>query len=77
MTYQEKFEELRSKFAKASNKYMNADKALSEVSGFGDIGLMEDFANAKGEFEIAGNNYHEFLVFAKRNNAKPEDEFGR
>lgn len=77
MTYQQKFDELRDEFAIKSDKYIRADKALSELSGFGEINLVDNFANAKMDFEIAGNNYHNFLVFAQKNNAKPEDEFGQ
>jgi len=77
MTYQQKFDALRNEFAEASDKYIKADKALSEVNGFGDTGLIENFANTKRDFEITGNNYHKFLVLAKNNNAKPEDEFGQ
>lgn len=75
MTYQQKFDELRNAFGESSDKYIRADKALSEVIGFGDASLIENFANAKREFEITGNNYHNFLLFAKNNNAKPKDEF--
>lgn len=76
MTYQQKFEELRNDFAEMSDKYIKADKALSEVRGFGDSDLLENFVQAKRDFENAGNNYHDFLVIAKKANAKPEDEFG-
>ena len=77
MTYQQKFDELRSDFAEARDKYLKIDKALSEVNGFGDISLISDFANAKRDFEITGNNYHNFLAFAQKNDARPSDEFGQ
>jgi hypothetical protein len=77
MTYQEKFDELRNEFAKSSDKYIKADQSLSEVNGFGDSELIEKFAVAKKDFEIVGNDYHHFLDFAKKNNAKPEDEYGK
>ena len=77
MTYQQKFDELRSDFAEASDKYLKVDKALSEINGFGDISLISDFSNAKRDFEITGNNYHNFLAIAQKNDAKPNDEFGQ
>ena len=41
MTYQQKFDQLRNAFAESSDKYSRADKALSEVKGFGDAALIE------------------------------------
>jgi hypothetical protein len=76
MTYQQKFEELRNEFAKASDKCSKADKELSEVNGFGDLRLIDNFADAKREFQTVGNNYHNFIDYAEKNNAKPEDEYG-
>ncbi len=74
MTYQEKFELLRDEFVKTSDLYIKADKELSSINGFFDISLIENFTTAKRDFEIAGNNYHNFLVIAKNNNARPTDE---
>ncbi len=75
MTYQEKYEQLHNEFAEKSGKYLNADRELSSVNGFFDGSLLNNFAIAKSEFEIAGNNYHLFLTFAKANNASSTDIF--
>ncbi len=77
MTYQQKFEELRKEFAEASDKYIKADKALSEANGFADTYLIDNFANTKKAFEITGNNYHQFILSANKNKVRSEDEFGQ
>lgn len=76
MTYQEKFVELREEFAKASDKYLKIDKEISEVNGFGDISLVSKFQRAQNEWEIAGNNYNNFLSYTTNNKINPNDECG-
>lgn len=75
MTNKQKFDQLRVKFAIESDKYLRADKELSEDKGFVDANLVEKFSKAKKAFEIAGNEYHNFLSYAVRRNAKLEDVF--
>lgn len=73
MTYQDKYEQLRAEFIKKTDKYIKADKELSDVQGFFDSLLIDKLVQAKSEFEIACNNYNNFLVMVRKNNVKPMD----
>lgn len=73
-TYQQQFEIYHLEFAEKSSAYIKAEKKIT-YSGFGDTALMDDFLFKRKEFEIAGNNYHNFLAYCKKVNAKPNDVF--
>jgi len=75
MTYQQRFEELHNIFTKESNRYIRAEKELSSIMGWGDSTELNDFLNAKKEFEEAGNNYHNFLSYVRKNNISPDEVF--
>ena len=75
MTNQQKFEELRGIFAQKTEKFIQAEKQLSSILGWGDSSELNDFLNSKLEFEQAGKKYHDFILKAKENNFVPEGEF--
>ena len=75
MTNQQKFEELRSIFARKTEKLVQAEKQLSSILGWGDSSELNEFLNAKLEFEQAGKKYHDFILQAKEKNFLPEQEF--
>ena len=75
MTYQEKGDELRKIFTQKSENFISAEKAISSFFGWGDSTELTEFINAKMEFEVAGNEYHDFLVFVKENNISGEQEY--
>ena len=74
MTYQEHFNNLRSDFSKTSNKLIAAENQLSETNGFGDMDLLNNFYNAKREFQNAANEYYNFLNHAREQKIQPSDE---
>ncbi len=39
--------------------------------------LLNKFFATKIDFEIAGNNYHNFLSYCRDNNVSPNDEFAQ
>jgi len=75
MTYKQKLDQLREEFAIKSDKYLLADKELSEDKGFVGGNLVGKFAKAKRDFEIVGNEYSNFLAYAVKNKAKLQDDF--
>ncbi len=74
MTYQEYYNKLQEEFAKRSDKFIKAEKNLSEANGFADINLLSDFSEAKRRFDEAANKYHEFLNYVKEHGIDPNDE---
>lgn len=75
MTFQEKFDELHKDFAKKSDEYIKADRSLSDINGFGDAQAPLDFINKKQEWQLAANNYHNFLTYFKNSGKGPSDTF--
>ena len=75
MTYKEKLKELYNIFAEKSQVVLKADNTISETNGFGDINEMTDYQKADIEFKIAGNNYHNFLLYCKKYVIDMETEF--
>jgi hypothetical protein len=75
MTYQEKFNELQQRFEQKSEAYIQAQKALSSILGWGDSDELNTFLNARVEFEEADNAYHELLNQLRSNNISPEETY--
>jgi hypothetical protein len=73
MTYQQQFDKLQKEFAEASDKYINTNNEAASINGFFD--LISNLEISKKEFEMKANNYYNFLAYAKRNDAKPQDIF--
>lgn len=61
MTYKEKFEKLRAEFHLKGERLINAEKGLSSILGWGDSGELNDFINAKSEFDEISKEYHTFI----------------
>ena len=75
MTYQQQFDKLQKEFAEASDKYIKTNNEVASINGFFDFDLISNLETSKKEFEVKANNYHNFLAYAKKNNAKPQDIF--
>ena len=75
MTNQQKFDELRGIFAQKTEKFIQAEKQLSSIFGWGDSSELNEFLNSKLEFEQAGKKYHDFILQAKEKNLLPDGEF--
>ena len=75
MTYQEYFEQLRSEFAKTSERYINTEKKMTQdMDGFFDKALYDEFVKARDAWSAASNDYNGFLSFVERMNINPYDE---
>ena len=74
MTYQELFEKLQKKYAEKADIFMKMDKEISQVSGFGDIGDLANYNTAKTEWQLAHNDYWNFLSNTKGRDINPNDE---
>ena len=75
MTYQEKFEALRKDFHRKGNRLIDAEKALDSILGWGDSSELNEFLNAKAEFDEAAKLYHDFISNVQKNNIEPTREF--
>jgi hypothetical protein len=73
VTYQEKFEELRNRFAIATDRYIKANQEVADIHGFFDKSLLENLSKAKNEFQNTGDEYHSFLSYIKREKKSPND----
>ncbi len=75
MTYQEKFEALRKDFHEKGNRLIDAEKALDSILGWGDSSELNEFLNAKAEFDEAAKLYHDFISNVQKNNIEPSKEY--
>lgn len=71
MTYKQKLDELRIDFAKKSEEYLLAEKDLILIGGFIDTSFFNKVLEAKNEFDIAANTYHDFVAFIINNKVDP------
>jgi|GEM_PF-2459478 len=75
MTYHQKFEELRADFHLKGERLINAEKSLSSILGWGDSDELNEFLNAKAEFDEASRTYHDFISIVKDKSILPETEY--
>jgi hypothetical protein len=75
MTYQQKFEELRADFHRKGEVLINAEKGLSSILGWGDSTELNDFVNAKSDFDQSAKVYHDFIARVKEKNVNPDDQY--
>jgi hypothetical protein len=75
MTYGERFEQLRLEFHVKGERLINAEKGLSSILGWGDSGELNDFINAKSEFDEISREYHSFIEQVKQGNIDSATEF--
>lgn len=75
MTWQEKFSQLQKTFIEKAEVYIPLEKEISSVQGFGDMDEMSQYYRAKKEWQIAGNNYNDFLSRLRGKVIDPNAEF--
>ena len=75
MTYKEKFEQLRAEFHLKGERLINAEKGLSSILGWGDSGELNDFINARSEFDEISKEYHSFIDIVKEGKIDVNTEY--
>ena len=75
MTYAERFEQLRREFHLKGERLINAEKGLSSILGWGDSSELNDFVNAKAEFDEISKEYHSFIDHVKQGNIDSATEY--
>ena len=61
MTDQERFEQLQKRLIETGEKFMDADKKLSQEKGFVDAEILANYYSTKKEWQLASNDYYSFL----------------
>ena len=74
MTYQELYEKLQKEYSEASQVYLKMDTELSQINGFGAMDSLPKYAQAKSDWQVATNNYWNFLAMVKKNGIDPNGE---
>lgn len=74
MTYQQLFEKLQKELAEKADVYLRMEKEVAQVKGFGDMGDLMEYRKAKGEWQVASNNYWGFLANIRGRDINPNDE---
>ena len=75
MTYGQRFEQLRNEFHLKGERLINAEKGLSSILGWGDSDELNDFVNAKNEFDKISREYHSFIDHVKQGNIDASAEY--
>ncbi|OJW82084.1 MAG: hypothetical protein BGO69_15920 [Bacteroidetes bacterium 46-16] len=75
MTWQEKFTELQKAFIEKGNVYIPLEKEITSVKGFGDMDELSAYYKAKKEWQLAGNQYNDFLSRIHGKNIDPNGEY--
>jgi hypothetical protein len=74
MTYQQKFQELKTQFSIASQKYITLERELSSAHSTDDISFSQEYLNSKNEWLGICNSYHGFICYCIQKGVIPEDE---
>lgn len=74
MKAQEKYDYHSQKVSEAWQRLLDADKELSEISGFGDIDSVPKYKRAYADWQFAQSNFSNYVSWLRNNNVKPDDE---
>lgn len=75
MTFKEKFKELHKEVEERWDKYSKADTEISQNFGFVDRKKLDDLKAFYRDWQIAANEYHNFLSLFGKSGKTPADEY--
>ena len=62
MDRQEQFDKLSRRLSETGQKFLEADKRLSQEKGFIPAEILSEYAQSKHDWQLASNDYHTFLA---------------
>ncbi len=74
MTYKDKYNELLAASTATWNKFLEVDKELSSINGFGDSKLLPAYNTAYNDCRYAQANFDAFVNWLRGKNVNPDDE---
>jgi hypothetical protein len=74
MTYNEYYKKLQDNLAEKGKIYLEMEKKVCQIKGFGSVEDYVYFMQAKQELDIAYNDYNSFIAHQKGKNINPNDD---
>lgn len=75
MTYDEYYNEIRKEFALKTTQFINAENSLTaSATGFIDKSEIDNYRNAKRDWQTIANTYNTFLDYIRSRDVNPNEE---